>query len=182
MALEQLVNGMTGQQLANTIKNNFDKVLDVESAENKAENAGKALKTDYDATRYVEMELADGTPIRMRWDVFCQAIASVVAEQMGVLSLSGIISINPGEEVKILPSHAFGLIVLNNTNTGKTSIIASNSQYILETSILYNDIDLSADLTAPSKLCINRKITNGEVYLKNNTSSVCHLLARCVTA
>lgn len=83
MALEQLVNGMTGQQLANTIKNNFDKVLDVESAENKAENAGKALKTDYDATRYVEMELADGTPIRMRWDVFCQAIASVVAGNIG---------------------------------------------------------------------------------------------------
>ena len=84
MALEQLVNGMTGQQLANTIKNNFDKVLDVESAENKAENAGKALKTDYDATRYVEMELADGTPIRMRWDVFCQAIASVVAGNHGM--------------------------------------------------------------------------------------------------
>ena len=105
-----------------------------------------------------------------------------MAEQIGVLSLSGIISINPGEEVKILPSHAFGLIVINNTNTGKTSIIASSSQYILETSILYNDIGLSADLTAPLKLCINRKTTNGEVYLKNNTSSVCNLLARCVTA
>ena len=88
MALEQLVNGMTGQQLANTIKNNFDKVLDVESAENKAENAGKALKTDYDATRYVEMELADGTPIRMRWDVFCQAMASVVAGGIGIIRQS----------------------------------------------------------------------------------------------
>ena len=75
-----------------------------------------------------------------------------VAEQIGVKSLSGVITINPGEKVKILPSHAFGLIVLNNTGTGKTSIIAADSQHILETSILYNGIGLSADLTAPSKL------------------------------
>ena len=79
MALENLVDGMTGLQLANTIKNNFDKVLDAESAENKAENAGKSIKTDYDATRYIELQLADGTPVKMKMDVFCQAIAPVVA-------------------------------------------------------------------------------------------------------
>lgn len=79
MALENLVDGMSGLQMANTIKNNFDKVLDAESAENKAENAGKSIKTDYDATRYIELQLADGTPVKMKMDVFCQAIAPVVA-------------------------------------------------------------------------------------------------------
>lgn len=43
-----------------------------------AENAGKTLKTDYDATRYLPLELADGTPVRMRWDVFLQAISPVL--------------------------------------------------------------------------------------------------------
>lgn len=79
MALENLVDGMTGLQMANTIKNNFDKVLDAESAENKAENAGLSIKTDYDATRYIDLQLADGTPVKMKMDVFCQAIAPVVA-------------------------------------------------------------------------------------------------------
>lgn len=82
MALDNLVDGMTGLQMANTIKNNFDKVLDAESAENKAENAGLSIKTDYDATRYIDLQLADGTPVKMKMDVFCQAIAPVVAEQI----------------------------------------------------------------------------------------------------
>ena len=83
MALDNLVDGMTGLQMANVIKANFDKVLDAESAENKAENAGKSIKTDYDATRYIELQLADGTPVKMKMDVFCQAIAPVVAGVIG---------------------------------------------------------------------------------------------------
>lgn len=83
MALENLVDGMTGLQMANALKNNFDKVLNAESEENKAENAGLSIKTDYDATRYIDLQLADGTPVKMKMDVFCQAIAPVVAGQMG---------------------------------------------------------------------------------------------------
>lgn len=83
MGLEQLTDQMTGLQMANAIKNNFEKVLDAESAENKAENAGLSIKTDYDATRYIDLQLADGTPVKMKMDVFCQAIAPVVAGLIG---------------------------------------------------------------------------------------------------
>ena len=169
MALEQLVNGMTGQQLANTIKNNFEKVLDVESAENKAENAGKALKTDYDATRYVEMELADGTPIRMRWDVFCQAIASVVAEQIGVNQI-GPITLEPGAEYDTgIPWN--GLIEMSVENSGKSMIVCSEAYVLTDANIIHKGEEFfSVNLSESNRDCMNKKETNGTIVLKNNRS------------
>ena len=105
-----------------------------------------------------------------------------MAEQIGVKSLSGVITVNSGEEKEILPAFCFGIIIINNTNTGKTTIIASDSQVLTNESVLYDKIGIGLDLSSTSGLCVNRKSTNGAIYLKNNTSSGCNILARCVSA
>jgi len=161
MALENLVDGMTGLQMANAIKDNFNKVLDAESAENKAENAGKSIKTDYDATRYIELQLADGTPGKMKMNVFCQAIAPVVAEQIGA---------NNTDANSLLKANSFGQGNFNSSlklfsvksiaNFTISCIIADNNASGQETSIYLLSISrtLAGVFDAKLKPILGKKI------------------------
>ena len=181
MALENLVDGMTGLQMANTIKNNFDKVLDAESAENKAENAGKSIKTDYDATRYIELQLADGTPVKMKMDVFCQAIAPVVAEQMkSNKTIPGFQSfyktIAAGEtNVSLDLSGASGILFVYENISGHSLFVIVSSFTFAEGGFIKGSSSagnlFSFDLAESGKIGINRTGINKAIVVSNNSSS-----------
>lgn len=181
MALENLVDGMSGLQMANTIKNNFDKVLDAESAENKAENAGKSIKTDYDATRYIELQLADGTPVKMKMDVFCQAIAPVVAEQMkSNQTIPGFQAfyktIAAGEtNVSLDLSGASGILFVYENKSGHSLFVIVSSFTFAEGGFIKGSNSagnlFSFDLAESGKIGINRTGINEAIVVSNNSSS-----------
>ena len=89
-------------------------------------------------------------------------------------------NIEPGTEVVALPKTSYGLIIVYVVNSGKTSILVANSQSLTESSFISNDADLSTTLDASGSLCINRRSTNGELVIQNNTSGTKAFYVKCV--
>ena len=93
-----------------------------------------------------------------------------MAGQIGVVAPISI-TLGAGEEFDTGVAW-IGLLTLFVASTGRSMIIACESQVFSSTSVIFTgDGTFSVNLSESGKNCINKKSTNGTIILKNNTSS-----------